>query len=477
MSNIIIRARYHQVKDINKNISGWLNYVGKKDKADGTSLDTIGVNNDYFTLLDQDSHLLETSESFIWDSNGNVNPKVVKGDKIKIDDKSIVWNLVISFPSDFAINNGLVTKSDYYSLTQNIIPSLITDMGLKLDKTLWYASLHRNTKNPHMHILLCEKVPTVEKGYIPKSVITKLKSNIGNHLIDNSKFYILRAKEFSNITGGIDFKDLAKIQKQKLFSDSYRRELNKKLLNLYNKLPPRGRLQYNSDNLKFIKEDLDDVIKFILLHDTVKYSYANYLKLLDKHQKDLNALYGLSNDNLNKKYYNEQLNRLYTKIGNDILSNFKTYQSKELMNKEKDFLNKNILEMNFKSNSNYIKEESKIKVAKDLYKICSLANLNYNDTKKVFSKWIKKSKYDYDVEDLIALISTLDTEMSSTDFYKSLKRLGYDYKRYTNLKNKNFYKELNYKLFMNKAFNHLLYEHEKEEKELVENIRYDLEGY
>ena len=48
-------------------------------------------------------------------------------------------------------------------------------------------------------------------------------------------------------------------------------------------------------------------------------------------------------------------------------------------------------------------------------------------------------------------------------------------KIYNKLKEKNFYKELNYKRFINKAINHLYYEMEREEKEIVEQMEYELE--
>ena len=109
----------------------------------------------------------------------------------------------------------------------------------------------------------------------------------------------------------------------------------------YNKLPKTGRIQYNSKNMNDLRDELDSIISYILYHDSTKYIYASYLKLLEEHQKELNQLYGQSNTINNRKYYNEQLNRLYTKIGNEILANYKIYQSMDIMEREKDFLKKN----------------------------------------------------------------------------------------------------------------------------------------
>ena len=156
-SNIIIRTRYKNSYGTSKHISKWLDYVSKKEKADSTSLDEQNIMNEYFSLADKDSFLFEKCESFVWGMDGDVNPKKDIKNKININEDGFVWNLVISFPFDFSVKNGLITKSDFFDLTKNIMPSLITDMGLKIDNTIWYSALHRNTKNPHMHILIYEK--------------------------------------------------------------------------------------------------------------------------------------------------------------------------------------------------------------------------------------------------------------------------------------------------------------------------------
>lgn len=475
-SNIIVRTRYKHSFGASKHLSKWLDYVSKKEKADATSLDDKNIMKEYFALADKDSSLFEMCESFVWNQDGDVNPKEFLKNN-KIDDTGFTWNLVLSFPPDFAINNGLITKSDYYDLTKNIMPSLITDMGLKIENTIWMVALHRNTDNPHLHICIVEKNKTASKGFIPKFAIKNLKSNIGNYLINNNEFYKLRDKEFSTITGGVSLKELTKIKSQKLYSDKFRKTLNQKLLSFYDTLPKTGRLQYNSKNMKPYKQELDNIIHYILSHDSVKYNYANYLRLLEEHQKELNNLYGMSNANRQRKYYNDQLNRLYSKIGNEILTNYKKYQAMDLMEREKSFLSKHIKELNFKSRNDYSKDETKIKIARDLYKLCMMANLNEYETKKVFERWIKNSNYNLNADDLVLSARVFEYEMGSTEYYTALRKLGYDYDRYNKFRNKYFYKELNYKRFINQAIDHLMYELEAEEKQIVSNIQYELEEY
>ena len=48
---------------------------------------------------------------------------------------------------------------------------------------------------------------------------------------------------------------------------------------------------------------------------------------------------------------------------------------------------------------------------------------------------------------------------------------------YRTYKNKMFYQELNYKKFINQAMNYLEYELEQEEKQIINELEYDLSEY
>lgn len=473
-SNIIVRVRYKTLKNRTKGITNWSNYVSKKEKADSLSLEQSNVLNEYLNYSDNKSFLYEKDESFLWNNNGNA---IVKQDlkNIKIDPNGVIWDMVISFPQDFAFEKGLITKNDFYELTKNIMPTFLTDLGFDLNNVSWYAGLHRNTNNPHIHLMFYENKIKNHFKVIPNSYIYKLKSYIANYLVDNKNFYELRDKEFKKITGSISLKELTKLKEQKLFSDNYRKQLNKLLVSLYEDLPKQGRLQYNSKNIEFCKDKLNAIIDFILLNEPIKGNYQVYYNILEEHQKELNSVYGSSLSNQNNKYVKDQVNRLYSKIGNQILNDFKKYQSKDKMSKEIIFMKKNIFDLNFKSR-NYAKTTSIVDVGKALYKICMLCELTPSQTKRVFKNWINNSKYKLDVDYLISVSSSFDSDMSSAEYYNSLKKLGYDFERLRKIKEKNFYKDLNYKKLINGAINHLMYEYEKEQKEIERDMTYELEG-
>lgn len=476
-SDIVFQLQYKISNNKKTAITKWINYAIQKQKADSACLDEIDYLKDYAMYINKDNFFYEDGESFMWNKDGDLSKNDAINKLKSLNKKGFFWRGFLSFPPDFAVNHGLITKSDFYSLSNNVIPSLIMDMGLDINNVEWMCALHRDTKHPHIHFCIYEKIPTQINYRYPKYCISNFKSNVANYLIDNTKFYELRDKEFANITKDIELHDLTKLKSQRLYSDKYRRGLNKLLLQFYNEIPKTGRLQYNSKNMEHYKKDLDNIINYILMHDSVKYEYSNYLMLLEKHQRELNQLYGMSDSNKSRKYYNEQVNRLFSKIGNEILNNFKVYSSKDILTREQEFLSKHISDMQFKSRNDYAKEDTKKNIARDLYRLCVFSGLNDKQITKVMSNWIEKSHYNINPNDIMLELHHYDKDLSSTDLYKILTRLGYDYNRYSKLKTKYFYRELSYKKFINQAIDHLMYELDKEQKQIISDLQYELEEY
>jgi len=469
MSKIITRVRYKKDVNFQRLVGGWCKYVSK-DGADGKSLNDLSSMNDLylkeFGLFDDTKN---SEEHYIWNKNGDIDKNDIIKDLPK-DESGRMWTLIVSFPPDFALESGLRTKQDYYLLTKAIMPKFILDNDMDLTNTLWYASYHCDTDNPHLHISIFEKEKQRKKDTLEKTSLKYLKSNIASYLVDNTSFYKEQDYLFLGLDNDIRKSNFTKIEKDLFFSDKFRKSLNKDLLNLYSKLPKKGRLQYNAKNMNYCRKDIDKIIEKILYHDTIKYDFEKYYHHLEEIEREQKKMYG----NSNNKYIENKMKRLYARIGNDILYNYKVYNSKDFLLHQKEFLKVNIMNMNFKSKS-LKKNSTVLKHASDLYKLGRLADLSDNDIKKIFSKWIKNSNIKYDVDLLFESVSSGREDMNATDFYKALSHLGYTKEKYDNYKSKSFYKHLQFKQFIKKANYFLLVENRKEEKFLKELIDKQLE--
>lgn len=470
-SNIITRVRYKKDINFQKLVGGWCKYVSK-DGADGKSLNDFSTYDDLYNKefgLFDDTEDMDTN--FIWNKDGDIDKKDILKD-LPNDKSGRMWTVVISFPPKFAFDSGLKTKQDYFMMTKAVIPKFILDNDMDLTNTRWYASLHRDTDNPHLHISIFEVDQKRKKDTLEKTAMKYLKSNIASYLVDNTLFY----KESDYFFLGLDYKirksNFTKIDKDLFFSNKFRKSLNKDLLSLYDKLPKRGRLQYNSKNLDFCRADIDKIIEKILYHDTIKYEFEKYYHNLEEIEREQKKLYGESKNN---KYIENKMKRLYSKIGNDILYNFKVYNSKDFLDYQKEFLKVNIMNMNFKSHT--VKKKATIlKYASELYKLGKLADLSDDDIKKLFRKWSKNSNFNYDIDLLFESVNRGREDLNATDFYKALSHLGYTKTKYDNYKNKSFYKQLKFKQFIKKANTFLQTESEKEERYLLEIIEKELQG-
>lgn len=470
-SNIVVRVRYKKDTNFQRLVGGWSKYVSK-DGADGKTLKDFSTTDD---LLNKEFNLFDDTKdmdtNYIWGKNGDTTKYEILKDLPK-DKSGKMWTLVLSFPPQFAIDSGLRTKQDYYMLTKAIIPKLILDNDMDLTNTCWYASSHIDTDNPHLHICLFEKEQRYKKDTLNKKSIKFLKSNIASYLIDNTSFY----KEQDYLFLGLDYKirktNFTKVEQDLFFSDKFRKSLNKDLLNLYKKLPKKGRLQYNSKNLNKCRDDLDRIIDKILYHDKIKYDFEKYYHHLEEIEREQKKMYGNSKNN---NYIENKMNRLYSKIGNDILYNYKVYNSTDFLKHQKEFLKVNIMNMDFRSR-NLKKNSTILKHATELYKLGKLADLSDSEIKILINKWVKKSNINIDPNLIFGSIKTSKEDINATDFYKALSHLGYSKERYDNYKNKSFYKSVRFKQFIKNANYYLLVESKKEEEFLQELIERQLQG-
>lgn len=470
-SNIIVRVRYKKDLNFQRLVGGWTKYVSK-DGADGTSLKDFSSVDDLFNKeFDLYDDTKDTDVNFIWGKNGDTTKYEILKDLPK-NESGKMWTLVVSFPPSFALESGLKTKQDYYMLTKAIMPKLILDNDMDLTNTCWYASSHIDTDNPHLHICLFEKEQRYNKDTLNKNSIKYLKSNIASYLIDNTSFYKDQDYLFLGLDHKIRKSNFTKVENDFFFTDKFRRSLNKDLLKLYKKLPKRGRLQYNSKNMNQYRDDLNKIIDKILYHDKIKYDFEKYYHNLEEIEREQKKIYGNSKNN---KYIENKMNRLYSKIGNDILYNFKVYNSTDFLESQKEFLKVNIMNMDFRSRN--LKKDSTIrKHAIELYKLGTLADLSENEIITLLDKWAIKSNIKYDGKTLYQSVSTSKTDISATDFYKALSHLGYSKERYDNYKNKSFYKNVRFKQFIKNASYFLLIESKKEEEFLREIIERQLQG-
>lgn len=154
----------------------YLNYIGDKEKS--------------FGIFNQNGFLSKKEIEAIRDGLRNT--------------KSLVWDCLISLEEGYD-KEHLRTGNNAYELMKDVFPKFLKSAGFRLENTTWFAGLHENTDNRHIHICIFEHEPIFytkgskkthfRKGVFKSSLMNELKLNIINHFeSDLHKYNLARYK-------------------------------------------------------------------------------------------------------------------------------------------------------------------------------------------------------------------------------------------------------------------------------------------
>src|SRR5574344_492718 len=232
--------------------------------------------------------------------------------------KSVIWDGLISFKFGF----GQTWCNNYeqaFNLMKKELPKFFESAHFKIDNMVWFAGLHENTNHRHIHFCFYEKDPThfraknnafcFSDGRIPNDKILSFKGKIENAVTDtNSQIYKIRDDAVRTFKGELD--------NQKLYY---------KLLSLASKFPSSGRLSYDSENMKDLKYEIDDISNYIIskkkkIDDDLK----EFLMLAKRKDEIMKSYINRNKINYNyKPFYKTYSKDFYRRIGNLVITKAK----------------------------------------------------------------------------------------------------------------------------------------------------------
>ena len=173
---------------------------------------------------------------------------------------SNIWHAVISFTEEFG-EKYMTSYEDALELLKAELPKFFRSIGIAEDNVVWYAGLHENTDNQHIHLGFFEK----EQRFVTAQGKKRYRfGTIGEDAMD--KFRIGIEERLTDV--GFDLKrsrrNLTETATNTLFHlngvNSEERELKRRLLALYRALPTSGRISYNSKNMDGLRGQIDELI-------------------------------------------------------------------------------------------------------------------------------------------------------------------------------------------------------------------------
>ena len=321
--NVLIRVHYYEKSSDGRDFyssmkkDDYVNYIDKGMRQ------TSSFSKDYVEYADN-----KEKSSGIFNANGLIPTKEKKElrEKLRKTD-STIWDCVISFKEEYGKAN-CNNPEDAQRLLSKLLPSFFKSVGLDPKKTTWYAGLHQNTDNRHIHLSFFQDEPNIydrktkgrkyRKGKLPLSKVNDLKIAIERNYL-------------SPIEGAKRVRNLAIEETHRIVSKDYSK--NKDSIGIlckeiYEKLPD-DEISYDSKEANPIRKDLDSLTSIIMEHGYVAKPYRKLLedaKRRDDEMKEICMRNNLDSDPyLYKPKFEKDIKR---RVGNAII--------KELSKKKKE---------------------------------------------------------------------------------------------------------------------------------------------
>ncbi len=309
---------------------------------------------DYVSYMDDND-----KSSGVFDSNGLLSKQDVKAlRKMLRETKSCIWDMVISFEELFG-KEHLFHYEQAIGLLNNILPKFFKSANLNPKNVIWYAGLHENTDNRHIHISFFEKEPMYydakkkafkyRPGRINVKSCKELKMNIEKHF--------LSPKESMKRVRKLMIEDA----RSNMNSSSYLsldKDFKWLLKELYNKLPKEGHIAYLSQNMKGCRPIVDNIIKKILNLGKHSFEYTDLDIRLQEYDNTITSIaetHNIAEDDylLRDKFKDDLFRRMGNVIIQELINRkrFEEVEKKKLKHKksEQAFHRKMLLEMISKS--------------------------------------------------------------------------------------------------------------------------------
>lgn len=232
--------------------------------------------------------------------------------------KSPIWHGLITFEENFGKKYcNSYTKA--FELMKLNFPRFLKNAKFDINNVEWFAGFHTNTNNRHIHFAFYEKQPIkyrknskrLEYSHPQVSLFSIQQMKITSEIFLTQQNARLTTQR-KVLT--LEFKESVKnsIKNKKVF------EKMKRLITI---LPSHGRVSYDSENMMFLKNDINYLVDLILKSDKKSEAiYKTYLTLLL--EKDASIKRMCVSHKIDPKkvlLFDKYQNDMYRRLGNIVI--------------------------------------------------------------------------------------------------------------------------------------------------------------
>lgn len=230
--------------------------------------------------------------------------------------KSNIWDAVISFEEVFG-KTWVNSYEQAYNLVKNELPKFFKRCGLNPDNMEWFAGLHENTDNRHIHLCFFEKKPE------------RLRANKKGKHFSIGKLSGVAMQEFrANLEfSATDFK-AREIRIRQNIKQAVNEQLraksgliiNTKLLHLANGIEKLDNTFYSSKDIAPFRAEIDSITTYLINKSKVaKSSYNEFIE--QARCKDEMFAHYCKRNHCEQPYTFERryMQDIYRRLGNEVI--------------------------------------------------------------------------------------------------------------------------------------------------------------
>lgn len=300
-----------------KEFKSYINYIDRKEAVRNNNFNRYSLYEEYMGNPEKTTSLFDNYSNCMSFQSKKKAKELFKQAQ---DNGSILWQDVFSFD-----NNWLVKQGIYNSLSKELDENKIKNavrksinyslykQGIK-ESAIWNGAIHYNTDNIHVHVAICEPIPSQSRGKRTQKTLDDMKSVFVNELVNSRENYL----EINRI---IRDKIIGKKDERSLIND---KEMKKLMRNVIANLPADKRQWYYGYNTMKASNSYLDKMTSYYISTYKKNEFNTLVNLLDEQEEILKEIYGVGKREKYKDYKKNKIDDLYRRMGNAILSEIKT---------------------------------------------------------------------------------------------------------------------------------------------------------
>lgn len=290
-----------------------------KSLCDNTELDAedakVVLDSGFLDYFDYASNRPGSTGAF--GREGDITPEqAVEIKKTLKTTRSIIWTGILSFEEEYG-KKFCDDKAAAYAMMLEAFPSLFARSHLKYENIDWYATLHRNTDNRHLHITFWEREPTfLRKGDTEYHYANVCK--IKQEACVDFKFSVAKHFEIEALSS-YKMRDNIRENLRRNMNTSDRKDI---LTELLAKVKESNSWQFGKQAADTQRSILQFALGIIDNDELLKTQYDEYVKALTEQQNKYYKVCRENNLPVNqeiKTFADRNLRDLHNRLGNDVL--------------------------------------------------------------------------------------------------------------------------------------------------------------